>query len=120
MTPHDELALAVSRRRMRLPFEAACVDCGERHPLVLNPWRRSVRCYECWARRAGRATVEPHHLGGRPSPLPVVWVPLNQHVVLTLLQELYWRRWHEPGSPYAVAFDLGALTGVRLGWTGPA
>lgn len=119
MSPEDALCLAVNRRRMRLPYGADCADCGETHPLALNPSRRPLRCYGCWAVRAGRSGFEEQHLGGRPSPLPTVRVPVNQHQVLTLLQDLFWRGTHEPGSLYAVAFDLGALAGVRLGWTMP-
>ena len=116
MTAEDATYLVIHRRQMRLSYGATCVDCGESHPLALDPWRLPVRCYECGASAAGRPISEPHHLGGRPSPFRAVPVPLNQHQVLTLLQSCWWRPRHEPGSPYAVAFDVGALRGVTLGW----
>jgi hypothetical protein len=118
LTPEDLLVLAMNRRLMRLPLDPCCAQCGEWRLLALSPPGpgRPVLCFECLACLQGRPALEVHHLGGRPSPLPTVPVPLNQHAVLTLLQDLWWRGRQEPGAPYAVGFDLGALVAVRLAW----
>jgi hypothetical protein len=108
MTPEARLHLALERCRMRLPYEAACHSCGETSVAALRS-RPPVRCYQCSVR-----STERQHCGGRAEGVPIIEVPANQHRLLTLLQEAYWRDTHEPGDPYAVGFDLGALVGVRL------
>ena len=60
--------------------------------------------------RTGR-TKEPHHFGGRPSPV-VIDVDANEHAWLTLLQR-GWRGRLEPGSLEAIFCDLLALMTVR-------
>lgn len=111
MTPETRLLLALDRRRMRLPYDASCETCGQRCVAALKPGK-AVRCYEC----AVRAT-ELQHCGGQAPGVPVIEIPANQHRLLTLIQEAYWRDTHDPGDPYAVAFDLGALAGVRAAWS---
>ncbi len=112
MTAETRLLLALDRQRMRLPYGAACVECGETCVVALKPSRRVIRCYQCAVR-----PTEWQHCGGRGEGVPIIEVPANHHRLLTLLQDLYWRDTHEPGSAYAVAFDRGALAGVRLAWT---
>jgi len=114
MSPGVSLQLAINRQLMRLPHGASCARCGETCVLALMPSAvpgAVVRCYACTVRR-----WEDHHLGGRYEGALVVRVPGNQHRVLSVLQHIGWRGEHEPGSPYAVAFDRAALTGVRIAW----
>lgn len=111
MSPEIRLPPEVNRQLMRLPYSASCVRCGETNLLALLP-RKVIRCYECAV-----AAWENHHLGGRFEGALVVRVPGNQHRLLSVLQDIGWRESHEPGSAYAVAFDRGALLGVRLAWT---
>ncbi|MBM3957535.1 MAG: hypothetical protein FJ313_05735 [Gemmatimonadetes bacterium] len=111
------VALAVNRRMMQLPGGAVC-SCGEARPVCLLRGSEPVICVECARVGWGYGPVEEHHVGGRPSPLPTVLLRSNQHALATWLQEEFWRLdGHEPGSPYAVAFDLGVLAGMGAAWT---
>lgn len=75
----------------------------------------SVVCHECEAVRRGASPFQSHHLGGRAPDTKTVLVGANLHAVLTLLQECFWRSKHEPGSAYAVAFDLAAYLAHMTG-----
>lgn len=111
------VALAVNRRAMQLDGGAVCA-CGEARPVCLLRGRDEPICFECVNVEWERGRFEDHHIGGQPSPLPTVRLPRNQHALATWLQEEFWRLdGHEPGSPYAVAFDLGVLAGMQAAWT---
>lgn len=85
-----------------------CSACRTGHPLHLVRRGRDLRCHVCAARETGRTGVEIHHLGGRFGREYTVEVNSNHHAVLTALQDCWWRNRHDPGSAYAVGFDIGA------------
>ena len=109
------LALRLDERRRQFPEGTVCA-CGEDRAIVFITGTKPTCCYECDRERRGLSRCEEHHLGGRPSPVPPVWIPGNLHRVLSDLQEVFWRDGMVPGSPEAVWFDLVALLVVGRVW----
>ena len=107
--------LTRSRRKEELGAEAVCVGCGTSEPLVLTDNGATVVCLECEAVRRGTSPFQAHHLGGRAPGTRTVLVGANLHRLLTLLQDCFWRGKHEPGSSYAVAFDLAVYLAHMTG-----
>ena len=124
LSPEVRYALIVNRRLMRLPYGGVCADCGTDRLIALIPPRQSadgtprgpILCLGCLEVLEGKNPVQEHDLGGRPSPLPKVPVPRNFHEQLIQLQNCFWRGRHEPGSPYAVGFDMGAWLALKHQW----
>lgn len=112
MSPKARFAMVRNRIRLELPEGAVCSDCGDPEPLHLKYRRDEVRCHDCTARKTERSVVEEHHLGGRPSLISTQPVTANDHTILSLLQSCFWRGSHQPGSAYALGFDLGAWLGL--------
>jgi hypothetical protein len=111
-----DLACRIDYATRDLGRRDRCGDCGLGLALVLIPRRTGPVCYRCDRVRHGRRPSEDHHLGGRPSPLPTVAVEANLHRLLSVAQELFWRRRFEPGSPKAVRIDLTALVVLGLAY----
>ena len=114
LSPRARYVLMRNRARMSLPVDAHCRSCGNRDPLHLSRRHKRVLCRNCLAIKHGRGLTDEHHLGGRPSPARTTAVTPNRHAELTPLQEAFWRRNHQPGSVYAVAFDAGALWALKI------
>jgi hypothetical protein len=91
----------------RFPADACCADCGQRHPLLLCRHGKQVVCHHCRLVQRGLPPIEIHHVGGKPGTVTVE-VPINLHVLLTWLQQL-WRGWVQPGSNAAFLIDLVLL-----------
>lgn len=109
LSPMARLSLLFSRAQGETTdLGSMCVACGTGNPLHLARQENELVCHACTARRAGRAAVEVHHLGGRFGREYTVEVNSNDHAVLTALQNCWWRGRHDPGSAYAVGFDIGA------------
>jgi hypothetical protein len=114
LTPQARFALVRNRAVYELGKSAKCEACGETEPLVLSHVGKRVVCRECDLARRGLSPFQAHHIGGRAPNTTTVIVGANAHAVLTLLQDAFWRKDHDPGSTYAIAFDLSAYT-VYLG-----
>lgn len=69
---------------------------------------------ECGAESRGVNPRQWHHLGGQAPGTVTVLIDANVHAVLSLLQDCFWKGPHEPGSSYAVAFDLAAYLTYTL------
>lgn len=109
ISPLGRLSLLFSRAQGETAdLGVLCAACGTGHPLHLVRRERVLLCQACAAREAGRTGVEIHHLGGRFEREYTVEVNSNDHAVLTALQNCWWRNRHDPGSAYAVGFDVGA------------
>ena len=117
LSPEARFLLNRSRVAHELGRDAACEVCQVDEPLVLAKVNGTVICRECEAVHRGASPFQAHHIGGRAPGTRTVLVGANLHAILSLLQECYWRGRHEPGSAYAVAFDLGVylshMTGER-------
>lgn len=91
------------RRAALLPDNASCKDCGETNPLVLNCDGRMILCAEHAAIRQGRSPIEEHHVAGRRYSAVTIFVPLNIHRRLTVMQRLRARVMQRKGSDGAAA-----------------
>lgn len=117
LAPKAEFLLAVSRLEEELGADAACEDCGHDNLIALSDEKGPIVCRECEAARRGVSPLQAHHLGGRASGTRTVLVAANTHAVLSLLQECFWKGVHDPGSAYAVGFDLAAYLAYTTGRT---
>jgi len=109
LSPESRLSLLFSRARGEVgDLDDRCIDCGAHHPLHLSRQGREVRCHRCAARLAGKPSTQIHHFGGRFDREHTIEIDVNDHAVLTALQDCWWRGRYEPGSPYALGFDIGA------------
>jgi hypothetical protein len=86
---------------------------------MLGRFNKRIVCHECEAVRRGASPYQAHHIGGRAPDTRTVLVGANVHAVLTLLQTCFWKGRYEPGSPYAVAFDLASYL-AHVAGTGSA
>jgi hypothetical protein len=125
-----QVALDWNRRLMHQPPGASCSRCGVRNPMVLvlpilskkegrkrrKRRKRPLLCYRCRVQDLGRSGIERQHLGGRPSPLPLVPIDANLHRVLTYLQHVWRRAGLAPGSQAAVLFDVITLAVLWARW----
>jgi hypothetical protein len=119
LSPKAEFVLVRSRAAHELGPGAECEACGEIEPLMLGRFNTRIVCLECEAVRRGASPYHDHHIGGRAPGTRTVLVGANVHAVLTLLQTCFWKGRYEPGSSYAVAFDLAAYLAYVAG-TGSA
>ena len=115
LSPEARFLLTRSRAEEELGVDATCEVCGYSEPLALTEKKGSIVCLECEAVRRGASPYQAHHLGGRAPGTKTVLIGVNLHAVLTLLQECFWRGKHEPGSSYAVAFDLAVYLAYMTG-----
>jgi hypothetical protein len=115
---NEEQALAFGEEKFRLlatwdarwrnlPPDAVC-PCGADDPFVLFPRGKGVLCVACNEETWRRPRVQGQELGGKKTPLSKVFIDANLHRILTDLQELWRAAGFEPGSPFAVGFDIGA------------
>jgi hypothetical protein len=81
-----------ARRAALLPEGASCEVCGESDSIVLNCDGRMTLCAEHAAIRQGRRSIEEHHVAGRRYSAVTIFVPLNLHRRLTVMQRLRARR----------------------------
>jgi hypothetical protein len=77
-----------ARRGALLPEGASCEVCGEGDPIVLNSDGRMILCAEHAAVRQNRSAIEEHHVAGRRYSGVTIFVPLNLHRRLTVLQRI--------------------------------
>ena len=115
LSPQARFLLTRSRAAHELGPDVACGACGITEPLMLTEADESVVCRECEAVRMGTSPYQAHHIGGRGPDTKTVLVGANLHAVLTLLQDCFWRESHEPGSSYAVGFDLAVYLAHMTG-----
>ena len=115
LSPEARFLLTRSRAAEEIGIDATCEVCGHAEPLALTEKGESIVCLECEAGRRGASRYQAHHLGGRAPDTKTVVIGANLHAVLTLLQECFWRDKHEPGSSYAVAFDLAVYLAYMTG-----
>ncbi len=115
LSPEARFLLTRSRAAYELGPGAACEACGITEPLVLARLNESIVCRECEAVRRGASPFQAHHIGGRGPGTKTVLIGANLHAVLSLLQDCFWRGRHEPGSAYAVGFDLAVYLAHMTG-----
>ena len=115
LSPQARFLLTSSRVAHELGPNVACEACGITEPLMLAEVDESVVCRECEAVRRGMSPFQAHHIGGRGPGTKTVLVGANLHGVFTLLQDCFWRGRHEPGSAYAVGFDLAVYLAHMTG-----
>jgi hypothetical protein len=92
-----------ARRAGLLPEGASCEVCGEVDPIVLNSDERMTLCAEHAAIRQGRSPIEEHHVAGRRYSAVTIFVPLNLHRRLTVLQRLRTRARQQKDKDEATA-----------------
>ncbi len=115
LSPETRFLLTRSRAAHELRPDPACEACGITEPLVLARVKESTVCFECEAVRRGASPFQAHHIGGRGPGTKTVLVGANLHAVLSLLQDCFWRGHHQPGSAYAVGFDLAVYLAHMTG-----
>ncbi len=72
-------AARLATKRLALPPDAACADCGTRRVLALAMVDGVVVCYRCQNRRRGVPTFERHHFVAAKRTPEVVPLPANDH-----------------------------------------
>jgi hypothetical protein len=92
-----------ARRAALLPEGASCEVCGEGDPIVLNSDERMILCAEHAAIRQNRSAVEEHHVASRRYSGVTIFVPLNLHRRLTVLQRIRARARQRKGKDEAAA-----------------
>jgi hypothetical protein len=113
LTGEARFMLTLNRATYELGWGAECEGCGETHPLALASVKDRVVCRECHSVRRGLSPIQAHHLGGRAPNTRTILIGANLHAILTVLQASFWIGTHEPGSPYAIGFDLGAYAAYQ-------
>jgi hypothetical protein len=104
----DRVFATWDQRWRNVPDGASCCLCGYSHPFTLIGAGRIVFCQSCLQEMWGKKRIQGQHLGRRPTSLPPVPVDTDEHVLLTDLQRLWRAAGFEPGSAFAIGFDIGA------------
>lgn len=128
MGREDDERREVRRERHRRRLGARrphCPTCGEDEPAALVQAGGEIRCYECAADAAGRATVEAHHFAGKNNDRVTVSLPGNWHRIVSDDQYAWSRETlrNPAGSPLRAGAasirgqrDVERVISERLAW----
>lgn len=75
-------AARLAKKRLALPPDAACADCGTRRLQALTTVDDQVVCYRCLNRRRGLPAFEQHHFVAALQTPETIPVPANDHRVI--------------------------------------
>lgn len=105
-------AVRQAARKRRIPAGARCT-CGVSDPVVLEPWGKTWRCYECANPERKRPPQEAHHVLGKDVDPTVAPLNGNLHRQLSEMQrdlpaEIRARAPHDP-----LAFAITVMCAIR-------
>jgi hypothetical protein len=103
----DRVLATWDHRWRNIPDGTSC-SCGSSHPFVLFPRGDGVLCAASIEESHGDRRNQEQHLGGDPTPITPAPGDANEQRLLTDLQRFWQAMGYEPGSRFAIGFDVGA------------